>query len=126
MGKKGPRPIEYVCCTIDNNKLISKSMEASSSEEAMKQFELEFGKEPDNIHGPFHRKREGVLDNTREIEFSGERIKAVYKDWFVIASILNYPKNSAYLLFDKRTDGKKMPKPSGTFIIKLEESKEIK
>lgn len=126
MGKKGPRPIEYVCSGLVNSKSVSKSIVSNTSEDAIKQFQTEFGQEPDNVHGPYHRKREGVLDNTRQIEFSGERIKAIYKDWHVIASILNYPKNSAYLLFDKRVDGKKSPKPAGTFIIKLEEIKEIK
>lgn len=126
MGKKGPRQIEFVCCALVDGRSVSKSIEVDSSEEAICLFQKEFNVEPENIHGPYYRKRAGVLDNSREIEFSGERIKAIYRDWVVIASILKHPKNSAYLLFDKRVDGKKAPKPSGTFIIKMEEIKEIK
>lgn len=126
MGKKGPRPIEYVCCAAVDGKSVSKSLQATTSEEAIKLFEAEFKVQPDNVHGPYHRKREGILDNSREIEFSDVKKKAVYRDWHVLASYLKYPKDSAYLLFDKRVDGKKVPKPVGTFIVKLEELKEIK
>lgn len=126
MGRRGPKPIEFVCCALNNNKLISQSIIAASSEEAVSLFQKEFGCQPDNIHGPYIRKYSGVLNNTREIEFSDKRFKGIYKDWIVMATVLKYPENSAYLLFDKRVDGKKMAKPSGTYIIKLEEIKEIK
>lgn len=126
MGKKGPRPTDYVCCAVQEGKLLSKSIESETSEQAIDLFTDEFGVKPDNIYGPYYRKRDTVLDNTREIEFTGISKKAIYKDWYVIASILKFPKDTAYLLFDKRVDGKKVPKPSGTFIIKLDEMKESK
>lgn len=126
MGKKGPRPTEFVCCGLSNNRINSKSIEAKTAEEAISLFEKEFGFKPENIHGPYYRQRAGILDNTREIEFSNEKKKAIYRDWDVIACLLKHPANCAYLLFDKRVDGKKVPKPVGTFIVKLEELKDLK
>lgn len=126
MGKRGSRPTEFVCCALIDGRIISKSIEAETSEEAIGLFKSEFGIQPENLHGPYYRKRGGILETSREIEFSNERKKGIYRDWYVIASILNYPENSAYLLFDKRVDGKKVPKPTGTFIIKLDELKDLK
>lgn len=126
MGKKGPRQTVYVCSALSENKIISKLLEADNSEEAMKSFELENGVKAQIIHGPFFMKRAGVLDNTREIKFTGSSKRGIYKEWIVNALLLKEPENNAYLLFDKRVDGKKMPKPTGTFVVHVDELRNLK
>lgn len=126
MGKKGPRTTVYVCCALSENKIISKTVEADNSEEAMNTFEIDNGVKAQIIHGPFFQKRAGVLDNTREIKFTGTSKRGIYKDWIVNALLLKDPVNSAYLLFDKRVDGRKMPKPTGTFVIQVDELRNLK
>lgn len=121
--KKKSKTIEFVCCGSYDNNLISKSIQSATPEEASILFEKEFSVKPTNVHGPFYRKRAAaeVIDNSREIQFSGKRIKGIYREWFIVGSILKVPQNSALLLFDKRVDGKAVAKPQGTIIVKIEE-----
>lgn len=126
MGKKGPRPTVYFCASAVDNKIISKMIEADNSEIAIKTFEVETGIKVQVIHGPCFMKRAGILDNTRDIKFAGSSKRCIYKDWVVNALLLKNPENSAYLLFDKRVDEKKMPKPTGTFVVHLDELRNLK
>lgn len=126
MGKKGPRPTVYVCIAVLENKIISRMIESANSEDAMKNFEIENEIKAQIVHGPFFMKRVGVLDNTREIKFTGTSKRGIYKDWIVNALFLKDPENSAYLLFDKRVDGRKMPKPTGTFVVHIDELRNLK
>lgn len=126
MGRKGPRAILFVCSACENNQLISHKIEAKTSEEALELFEKEYSVKVQSIHGPFHEKRVGVLDSTKNIKFNGQSKTAVYNGWIVNALFLKDPENCAYLLFDKRVDDKKMPKPTGTFIVKIDDLRNIK
>lgn len=121
MSRRGPRQIVYVCSGIANNKLVSHTVEAVSTTEAVSLFEVEYNAKAQSVHGPFYPKRIGVLDNTRNIQFSGQSEIATYNGWIVNALHLKDPENCAYLLFDRRADNKKMPKPIGTFIVKLDD-----
>lgn len=120
------KKIEFVCCAIINNSLVSKSMEAKSSDEASILFRKEYNIIPEFIHGPFFRKRGEQADSSRKIEFLGISKKAIYKGWIVTANLLSYPKDSAFLFFDKRQDEKKLPKPSNNLIVKITDIEEFK
>lgn len=126
MSKHGARPTVYVCSAIANDKLICKQIVAISSEQATEIFEKENNTKLQVIFGPFFKKRAGILNDTKEVKFVGSSKKTIYKDWIVSALLLKEPENHAYLLFDKRVDGKKVPKPTGTFIVHLNELKELK
>lgn len=126
MGKKGPRQTVYVCCSVIDGKLISKMIESDNSEDAMLVFFKDNNVKAQVVHGPFFIKRAGVMDNTREVVFSGSSKRAIYKEWHVNALLLKDPENSAYLLFDRRVDGKKIPKPTGTFVVHVDELRNLK
>ena len=118
-----PKEIIFVCSAVIDNILISKSIIALSKDESISLFKDEFNHIPDNVDGPFYRKKPEKLKSITDIEFSDKRFKAIYKDWIVIACVLKKPVNRAFLLFDKRIDNKKCSKPHGTFIIELNELK---
>lgn len=124
MSRRARRTTEFVCCSVLEGKSISKTIVIENADQAARVFESEFGVQPDSIYGPFFRKKTKPADYTREIVFANQSKKAIYQGWYVIASILNYPKGCAYLLFDRRLDGKKAPKPTETVIVKLEELKD--
>jgi hypothetical protein len=121
MNKKGPREIFFVCSGINAGELISKTILASSHNEASKIFKAEYLISPQEIHGPFHKKRSQVIESTREIKFSNVTKKAIYDDWYVTAFYLKEPENQALLMFIKRTDDKKMTKPQGTITVPISE-----
>ena len=121
MSRRGARQIVFVCSSIIDQKLVSHTIEATTTEEAVEIFLKEYQVKAQVVHGPFYRKKQGVLDNTRSIKFTGQSKTAIYNDWLVNALILKDPENCAYLLFDKRVDDKKVPKPVGTFIVKLDD-----
>lgn len=121
MSRKGPRPIVFVCSAVLDTKLVSHTITAALSTEAASLFETTYKVKPESIHGPFYHKRIGVLDNTRNIQFNGQSEVTTYNGWIVNALHLKDPENCAYLLFNHRADNKKMPKPIGTFIVKLDD-----
>lgn len=120
MGKRGPRPVVYVCVGIDPNKPndpVSKEIKAASHNEAASLF-LEMMKfKANNIHGPYRPKRAQVMENTRNLRFADQSKKAIYNDWEVTAFWLKEPENHAYLIFHKRVDDQKQPKPQGTIVV---------
>lgn len=118
--KRRKKPIFYICNAIKNNTLISQKIEAQSLDEALILFEREYGIKAQNFHGPFAYRRNRSL-GTREIIFGNTSISAVFNDWKVKAILLQNPPNCAFLLFQERVDGKKAPRPKGTFIVKKED-----
>lgn len=119
-GRKGARPVVFVCAAIDtNNALCTKIIEASNQEEAISLFKEQFSFEPREVLGPFFKKRAQVIENTRVLKFSNENKQAIYNDWLVNAFLLSEPVNQAYLIFIKRTDGKKVPTPKGTITVPI-------
>jgi len=121
MSRRGPKPTYYVCNGLIGDNLISKQIEAATSEDANKIYEKIFGIKPQTLFGPFFKKRVNAIDNIKAIKFSNRSFRALYNGWEVVAIELKDPKNSAYLLFDKRIDSKKMSKPTGTFIVNIDE-----
>lgn len=121
MRDRRPRQIIYVCSAFHNQMLLSHTVEAINDEDAMKKFEEKYGAKAQIINGPFFRKRSFGLPNAQNIKFAGKSVEAIYNEWLVSALLLKEPVNCAYLLFDKRVDNKKLPKPAGTFIVKLDD-----
>lgn len=119
MGKRGPRPVVYVCVGIDHDKddVVSKEIRAATQSEAASLF-LELTKlKPKTIHGPYRPKRAQVLENTRTLKFSDKSRKGVYNGWEVNIFYLKEPENHAYLVFIRKIDEQAGPAPKGTFLV---------
>jgi hypothetical protein len=124
MNKRGPRPVVFVCIGMDHqkpNEFVSRVIQAVSQQEAASLFFEQTKSKAQTVHGPFRPKRAQVLENTRTLKFSSEQKRAFYNDWEVTAVFLKEPENHAYLIFIKRTDGKKQPAPKGTVVVPLSE-----
>lgn len=120
MNKRRKRQIYYVCSAIsETNELLSESIPSGSVEDATKIFIEKCGNKPQTIFGPFFKKKTQVLENTTNIRLSNLKKKAEYNGWIVLATILKYPENYAFLLFNKRIDGKNLPKPQGTIVVPI-------
>jgi hypothetical protein len=115
---KNIRKTIFVCSCISNNQLINKSIEANSQEEASSLFFQEFSIKPQEILGPFYKKK-NIIKKYNTIQFSNQTKKVIYKNWLVNAFILNQPKDHAYLIFLKNKD-KNIPIPK-TIIVPLSE-----
>ncbi len=120
MSKKGARQTFFVCASLTaSGELITQTIPATSPDEASRLFSKEHTITPQEVLGPFYKKRVQVLENTRELKFSNQTKKAVYNDWLVDAFLLKEPENQAYLIFTRRLDGKKMPAPKGTVVVPI-------
>jgi hypothetical protein len=121
MRKRGPRPVVFVCVGIDREKddVISKQITAASQTEAASLFLEQTKIKAKNIHGPYRPKRQQVMTNTLTMKFADRSRKAVYNNWEVTAFDLKEPENHAFLVFIKRVDDQKQPKPQGTIIVPL-------
>jgi hypothetical protein len=121
MSKRGPRPVCFVCIAIDSAKgdIVSRVIQAASQTDAASFFSEQTGFSAKVIHGPFRPKRAQVMENTRTLKFTSEQKKAVYNDWEVNAVFLKEPEDHAFLIFLKRTDGKKQPHPKGTIVVPI-------
>ncbi len=109
------RPIYFVCGAVNNQgDLIIKTIPSSSPKEAMDIFEKEFSFSPQEVIGPFYKKRTQILENTRSLKFSNQSKRALYNGWIVNAFMLKEPADQAFLIFIKRDDDKKLPLPRGT------------
>ena len=123
MGKRGPRPVVFVCVATDPNKPtepVSKEIKAASQSEAASLF-LELTKlKARNIHGPYRPKRAQVMENTRNMKFTDQPAKQTIHDGCeVTVFFLKEPENHAYLVFTKRIDGQQRPLPKGTIIVPI-------
>lgn len=119
MSRKGARPIVFVCASVLNNVLRTKIITASSESEAGSLFKENFGYEAQEILGPFLKKRNKIIEPTRELKFTNQIKKAIYGDWLVNAFLLTDPKDQAYLVFLKRADDKKMSLPKGIITVPI-------
>jgi len=115
MSKRLARPIYFVCASASKQgDLIIKTIASSSPKEAMDIFEKEFSVPPQEVLGPFYKKRTQILETTRTLKFTNQNKKAIYNGWIVNAFMLKEPADQAFLIFVKREDGKKIPLPTGT------------
>lgn len=121
MSKKGARQTYFVCAAIVENKLTTRTVPATSPDEASKAFSDLFSQLPQDVVGPFFKKREQVMEKTRNLKFSDQCKKAIYNDWMVSAILLHEPENQAFLSFIKRIDGRKMPPPKGIITVPVSE-----
>ena len=120
MSKRLARPIYFVCASVSGQgDLIVKTIASSSPKEAMDSFEKEFSLAPQEVLGPFYKKRTQILETTRTLKFSNQNRKAIYNGWIVNAFMLKEPADQAFLIFVKREDGKKLPLPKGTITAPL-------
>ena len=126
MSRKGARQIVFVCISVSPaGNLLSKIIPADSHNAAGILFEKEYACAPNEILGPFYKKRTQVIENTRVLKFSNQTKKAIYDSWLVNAFLLKEPENQAYLVFIKRVDDKKIPLPKGTITVPVSELKFI-
>jgi len=125
MMSRAPRKFVFVCCGLSDGKIVSSTVEALTSTEALSLFEVQEKIQGTVAHGPFSRKKVIIKEENQAVIFNGESCNAIYNDWIVKALFTSEPKNCAYLLFDKRVDGKKAVKPAGTFIVKRDYLKDI-
>lgn len=114
------RQVYFVCSAIIENKLKNKIVPAMSSKEAASSFYEEFNIKPEDILGPFWKKREYNVITPQEIKFSHVSKKAEYNGWFVTAFLLNEPKDHAYLIFVKKIDGSIENKPTNSIIVPID------
>lgn len=120
MSKRRTRQIFFVCSAVsESNQLLSELVPASSVEEATKLFFEKCNQKAQSVFGPFYKKKTQVLENTMSIVFSTLKKKAEYNGWQVLATVLKHPENHAFLLFNKRIDGKILPKPQGTIVVPI-------
>lgn len=118
----------YVCSGIYNDKVLSKIIPASCKKEAGIIFSEKFAISAQEILGPFCSLRKKILDTTKVLKFSDNKIyKAIYNDWLVNAFCLLEPADYAYLIFLKRIDNRKdIQAPKGTTIVPMHELRFIK
>lgn len=120
MSRRGARPIFFVCAAVsEQGELLTKIVNATTSLDAKKLFQGEFGVNPKEIMGPFHKKQTQILEVTRELKFvkNDKSRRAIYHDWLVDAFLLSDPPEHAYLVFQKRIDDKKVTPPKGTVTV---------
>lgn len=118
MSRKGARQTVFVCVVIsDNSELMTRVIAAESPKEAADSFFEQVAFQPKEVLGPFYKKKNQVIENTRVLKFSNQTKRATYNNWLVDAFILQEPENQAYLVFIKRVDDKKQPPPKGTITV---------
>jgi hypothetical protein len=122
MSRRNARPIYFVCAAVaGKGDLIVKMVLSSSQQEAMDIFRKDFSISPQEVLGPFYKKRMQILETTRTLKFSNQTKKALFNGWIVNAFMLKEPVDQAYLVFIKREDGKKIPFPKGTITAPVAE-----
>ena len=107
----------FIC--VDYLSKITKTILASSTEEASNLFLSEYKVLPSEVLGPFLKKKTKIIETKKELKFTNQSRKAVYNDWVVNAFLLLEPTDHAYLVFLKRNDDKKIPSPKGVIIVPI-------
>ncbi len=116
------RKIIFVCSGVSNSgDLITSSISASSSQEAEFLFHKENSFLPQDILGPFYKKRKKYTNSNILLKFSDKSSRAIYNNWIVNALYLLEPAGQAFLLFIKRTDNKTISPPKGTVVVPISE-----
>ena len=115
----------FVCSAMAQGVIITKTYDASSAEEASSLFTSEVGFNPNNIEGPFYKKKARVPRNIKpkkvEMIFGTETKKAHYKNYLVNAFMLNDPIDHAYVVIIKSLDESNKTKKQGTIIVPISE-----
>lgn len=118
--RTGRRQTVFVCTAISEaSELLTRVIAAASPKEAADLFEQELSLSPQEVLGPFFKKKVQVIESTRVLKFAGKTARAIYNDWVVDAFFLAEPENQAYLVFIKRNDGKSLPFPKGTIVVPI-------
>jgi hypothetical protein len=113
------RPTYFVCASVSNGQLLTKTVCASTPNQASEFFQKENFQPPQQVLGPFYKKRSPIKDAILILKFSSETKRAHYNDWLVSAILLTEPVDQAYLIFIKRLDGKKISPPQGTITVPI-------
>lgn len=115
--EKRVRSLFFVCVGINKiHELKTKSIQASTSEEASTIFNSQFGFDPKDILGPFYKKQTKILANTTAIKMTAKWENAEYNGWNVKVNILKEPQNYVYILYNSRIDGQNLQKPQGAIV----------
>ena len=115
---RAAQKIVFVCSSLIDGNLINKIIEAKTLNEASLLFYGDYKVEPQQILGPFAKKKIKPIDSSNiPLIFSADTKRAYYNDWLVNAFILKEPKNYSYLIFVKRLDDSNKSPPKGTIII---------
>jgi len=117
MKKHRTRPIFFQCAAVKEGKLVSKTIQAASVTEAVSAFEQLTSIKPEDVAGPFYKKKKQILEVTRDLKFTHETKRAIFNEWEVNAMLLKEPADHAYLVFIRRVDDKKVPAPKGTVVV---------
>jgi hypothetical protein len=120
--RRQARPIYFVCAAVSPEAgLLIKMISATSTQQAIDEFHNQFLLLPQEVLGPFYKKRTRILETTRQLKFSNEVKKASFNGWIVNAFLLQEPSDQAYLVFLQREDGKLVTPPSGTITVPISE-----
>jgi hypothetical protein len=126
MSRRTARQIFFVCVGLNDGELITKIISSTSPGEASQLFLQEFECQPQDVLGPFYKKKTQILETTRQLKFANEVKKMMYNDWIVNAFFLKEPVDQAYLVFIGRVDGKKLPHPKGIITVPVADLKQFK
>lgn len=120
MSKRRTRQVYFACAALsEDSQLLSELIPAATVNEASDIFVEKFKVKPKSVLGPLYKKKTQVLDNTVSIMFTQKSKLAEYNGWVVNAQILKMPEHHAYLLFNRRIDGKNLPKPQGSVVVPI-------
>lgn len=114
---KQKRDTFFVCSAILHGEIIQRTIEAVDFSTARKSFEDNEKIFPTVITGPFFKKRGLDQECFQNLKFTGTSKKAIFEGWEVNAQLLLEPKNTAYLFFKRRIDGKNVSQPDGHVIV---------
>lgn len=95
-----------MCSAIKDGKSLMKTIIATDFLQARQIFEKEEKVFLECISGPFFKKRGLDSKNYVSITLSGKSAKAYYNDEIVVAHYLIFPENSAFIIFDKKSEKK--------------------
>lgn len=118
---KYERETYFVCFGIKNNLIAHRTIPALSEKDAIEIYSQEFFITPQEVLGPFYKKKIKLKNDFKSLKFLNGSANAIYKDWNVDAFVLKEPKDHAFLIFKKRVDNSNATTPKETVIVPLSE-----
>jgi len=126
------REIVFVCVAVKHNdiadhQLHTRTIIANTVEDACIKYEQEFGFQPDEVFGPFYKKKSGMLNKNFDIKFAPKsKLTGTFNDWNITAMPLLNPPDSVYVIYDTKIDGTKTNKPSAMIMKTNEKELQLK
>ncbi len=113
------KQIFFVCAAVINDKLIIEEIASDSENQAISSFKEKYKISPNNILGPFYKKRLPPVEISKNVQFTGQHKSAVYAGWKVNAFFLKEPKDYVFLVYLKNLDNS--PSPKGNNIVPIKD-----